>query len=209
MSARLNLTNDELLSTTRAVRKRLDLERPVPRDVLLECVELAVQAPSGSNVQRWHWVFVEDGAKKQALADLYNRVWSHAYPGDARDQVDAQGRRILSSADYLAAHLHEVPVLLVPCQWTRPTGDVAGGAGYWGSVLPAVWSFLLALRSRGLGSAWTTMHLALEQEAAEILGIPYERCAQAGLFPIAYTVGTDFKPAARKDVASIVHWDTW
>ncbi|HEY7107615.1 MAG TPA: nitroreductase family protein [Acidimicrobiia bacterium] len=209
MSTRLNLTNDELLSTTRAVRKRLDLQRPVPRDVLLECVELAVQAPSGSNVQRWHWVFVEDATKKQALADLYNRVWSHAYPRDARDQVDEQGRRILSSADYLAAHLHEVPVLLVPCQWTRPTGDVPGGAGYWGSILPAVWSFLLALRSRGLGSAWTTMHLACEQEAADILGIPYERCAQAGLFPIAYTIGTDFRTAARKDTASIVHWDTW
>ncbi len=209
MVTQLNLTNDELLSTTRAVRKRLDLERPVEREVLLECVELAVQAPSGSNVQRWHWLFVEDAAKKQALADLYNRVFSVAYSGDATSQFDATGQRVLESARYLAAHLHEVPVLLVPCQWGRPTGDIAGGAGYWGSILPAVWSFLLALRGRGLGSAWTTMHLFYEQEAAEILGIPYERCAQAGLFPIAYTVGTDFKPATRAGIEKIVHWDAW
>ncbi len=209
MVTQLNLTNDELLSTTRAVRKRLDLERPVEREVLLECVELAIQAPSGSNVQRWHWLFVEDAAKKQALADLYNRVFSVAYSGDAIAQIDATGQRVLESAQYLATHLHEVPVLLVPCQWTRPTGDSAGGAGYWGSILPAVWSFLLALRSRGLGSAWTTMHLIYEQEAAEILGIPYERCAQAGLFPVAYTVGTDFKPATRDGIEKIVHWDAW
>jgi nitroreductase len=203
------LSNDELLSTTRAVRKRLDLDRPVPRDVLLECVELAVQAPSGSNVQRWHWVFVTEPEKKAALAELYRRVFTVAYTPASLGQLDAQGERVRSSAQYLADHLHEVPVMLVPCQWTRPGADSAGQAGYWGSILPAVWSFLLAARGRGLGSAWTTMHLAYEREAAEILGIPFERCAQAGLFPIAYTKGTDFKPAARKDLDSIVHWDAW
>jgi nitroreductase len=205
----LDLTPDEVLSTTRAVRKRLDLERPVERAVLLQCVELAVQAPSGSNVQRWHWVFVTEPEKKAALAELYRRVFAVAYSGDALGQLDARGRRILASSEFLAEHLHEVPVLLVPCQWTRPGPDSGSQAGYWGSILPAVWSFLLAARSRGLGSVWTTMHLVYEREAAEILGIPYERCAQAGLFPVAYTRGTDFKPAARKDLDSIVHWDAW
>jgi nitroreductase len=205
----LALSPDELLSTTRAVRKRLDLERPVEREVLLDCVELAIQAPSGSNVQRWHWIFVTDADKKAALAELYRRVFSVAYGRDALGDLDARGQRILASSEFLAEHLQDVPVLLVPCQWTRPSADGANQAGYWGSILPAVWSFLLAARSRGLGSVWTTMHLVYEREAAEILDIPYERCAQAGLFPIAYTKGTDFKPAARKSLDTIVHWESW
>ncbi len=206
---RLPLTPDELLSTTRAVRKRLDLTRPVEREVLLECVDLAVQAPSGSNVQRWHWIFVTDPGKKAALSELYRRVFERAYSRDRLGELDAQGARILDSSEYLAAHLHEVPVLLVPCQWTRPAPDGASQAGYWGSILPAVWSFMLAARSRGLGTAWTTMHLAYEEEAAGILGVPYERCAQAGLFPVAFTVGTDFRPAARRDTPRTIHWDAW
>ena len=205
----LELSADEVLVTTRAVRKRLDLTRPVEREALLECVELAVQAPSGSNTQRWHWVFVTDAEKKAALAKLYRRVFSVTYTPAALGQLDAAGARVHQSAQYLADHLHEVPVILVPCQWTRPTAEGANQAGYWGSILPAVWSFMLAARNRGLGTAWTTMHLAYEQEAAELLGIPYERCAQVGLFPVAYTIGTDFRPAHRKDLDGIVHWDTW
>ena len=203
----LDLPGDELLATTRAVRRRLDLERPVEREALLECVDLATQAPSGSNMQRWHWVFVTDPDKRAALAEIYNRVFTVAYSPDARDGMDATGRRVWSSAQYLAEHMHEVPVLLVPCQWGRPEGG--NQAGYWGSLLPAVWSFCLAARNRGLGTAWTTMHLAHEQEAAEVLGIPYQRCAQGGLLPVAHTIGTDFKPAARKDLDAIVHWDSW
>jgi nitroreductase len=206
---RLSLTSDELLSTTRAVRKRLDLERPVEREVLLECLELAIQAPSGSNSQRWHWVFVTDPDKRLALAQLYNQMFRGAYSPDARDQMDDAMQRIWVSADYLAHHLHEVPVLLVPCQWGRPVDGMGNQAGYWGSILPAVWSFMLAARSRGLGTAWTTLHLGHEREAADVLGIPYERCAQAGLIPVAYTKGTDFRPASRGPLDQIVHWDTW
>lgn len=123
--------------------------------------------------------------------------------------MDEDGKRVWSSAQYLAEHLHEVPVLLVPCQWTRPAAGTGNQAGYWGSILPALWSFMLAARSRGLGTVLTTMHLAYEDEAAEVLGIPYERCAQAGLIPVAYTVGTDFKPGPRKPLEEIVHWDEW
>ncbi len=205
----LPLTPDELLSSTRAVRRRLDLERPVEREVLLECLDLAVQAPSGSNSQRWHWVFVTDEAKRAKLAEIYNRVFATAYSPDTLGAMDEDGKRVWSSAQYLAEHLHEVPVLLVPCQWTRPAAGTGNQAGYWGSILPALWSFMLAARSRGLGTVLTTMHLAYEDEAAEVLGIPYERCAQAGLIPVAYTVGTDFKPGPRKPLEEIVHWDEW
>jgi len=203
----LDLTPDELLSTTRAVRKRLDLERPVEHEVLLECVELAVQAPSGSNTQGWHFLFVEDPAKKQVLAELYRSVFDRIYSPEQAASMDADGKRVWSSAAYLSEHMHEVPVLMIPLQWGRPAGE--NQAGYWGSLLPAAWSFCLAARSRGLGTAWTTMHLAHEQEAAELLGIPYDRCTQGGLFPVAYTKGTDFKPGPRKDLSDLVHWDEW
>lgn len=206
---RLNLTPDELLSTTRAVRRRLDLARPVEREVLRECVELAVQAPSGSNSQRWHWVFVTDPERRSKLAEIYNRVFSQAYTPEAAAGMDEAGLRVWESARYLADHLHEVPVLLVPCQWTRPPEAAAHQAGYWGSILPAVWSFMLAARSRGLGTAFTSMHLVHEEEAASVLGIPYARCAQAGLIPVAYTRGTDFRPAPRGPLEPIVHWDAW
>jgi nitroreductase len=152
-------------------------------------------------------MIVDDPDKKAALAEIYNRVFANAYSPDAQAQMDAAGQRVWSSAAYLAEHLHEVPVMVIPCQWTRPQGE--NQAGYWGSVLPAAWSFMLAARERGLGTAWTSMHLAHEEEAAEVLAIPYARCAQAGLFPVAYTKGTDFKPAERKGLDSIVHWNEW
>lgn len=214
----LNLSVDEVLTTTRAVRKRLDLRRAVPRAVLLECLELALQAPTGSNSQLWHWVFVEDAGKKKALSELYRAAaepYIDAIPdapyGDVRD-----GRMpaIISSARYLNAHLHEVPVLLIPCLEGKPddVDHIPGGtASFWGSLLPAVWSFMLALRSRGLGSAWTTFHLVGEGEkrAAEILGIPHEKYCQAGLFPIAYTTGVNFRPAQRVPAKEVTHWDGW
>jgi nitroreductase len=207
----LNLSVDDVLTTTRSVRKRLDLEKPVPREVLLECLELALQAPTGSNAQGWQWVFVDDPEQKKALADIYR---TNATPyldrpkpeyGDERDQ---QRPRVYDSAKYLNEHLHEVPVMLIPCLEGRPEGT---GAGFWGSLLPAVWSFMLALRSRGLGSAWTTLHLVGDGEklAAELLGIPFDKYSQGGLFPIAYTKGTDFRPAKRLPAEQVAHWNTW
>ncbi len=214
---RLNLTADEVLSTTRAVRKRLDLDRPVEREVIEECLQLALQAPTGSNSQGWQWIFVTDPAKKKALADIYARNFavyrgvgqSNQYqPGDLRYE---QRDRVLSSADYLTENFHRVPVLMVPCiagKLDRVPAFAAASA--WGSLLPAVWSFMLAARERGLGTAWTTIHLMNggDAEAAEILGIP-EGFTQAGLFPIAYTIGTDFKPAKRLPLEPIMHWDAW
>jgi nitroreductase len=213
---RLDLSADELLTTTRAVRKRLDLARPVEREVIAECIEIAVQAPTGSNSQGWHWVVVTAPETKQALADLYRPAYAAAYGGvsDApytgTDPRGLRMRSVKSSSDYLAEHLHEVPAMVIPCQKGRVEGgDNFAVASYWGSILQAVWSFMLALRERGLGSAWTTLHLPNEREAAELLGIDYDRYTQAGLFPVAYTKGTDFKPASRLPMDRILHWDTW
>ena len=212
----LNLSVDDVLTTTRSVRKRLDLEKPVPREVLLECLELAIQAPTGSNQQGWQWVFVEEADKKKVLADIYRtnftqyrRMPEPKYPeGDSRAE---QRTRVVSSAEYLAEHMHEAPVLLVPCLEGRIDQAPDLSASFWGSLLPAAWSYMLALRSRGLGSAWTTLHLLGdgERKAAEVLGIPYDGYSQGGLFPIAYTKGTDFRPAKRLPIEQIVHWDNW
>lgn len=211
----LDLSPDELLTTTRSVRKRLDLQRPVEREVVLECLELALQAPTGSNRQGWQWVFVEDADKKRQIADWYGESFD-AYASMPRPDYGAEDVRthradaVKSSATYLREHFHEVPIMLIPCHLGRVDGaNGAVQAGYWGSILPAVWSFMLALRSRGLGSAWTTLHLPHEKDTAELLGIPYDDVTQAGLFPIAYTIGTDFKPASRAPLESIVHWDRW
>jgi nitroreductase len=213
----LNLSVDEVLTTTRSVRKRLDFEKPVSHELLMECLELALQAPTGSNSQGWQWVFIEDAEKKKALADIYlaNAIaYLGVQPENPYAEGDVRGKRIglvADSAKYLAEHMHEAPMLLVPCLEGSVTVMNEMSATFWGSLLPAVWSFCLALRSRGLGSCWTTLHLAGdgEREAAEILGIPHESYRQAGLFPIAYTKGTDFKLAKRLPAEQLTHWDTW
>lgn len=200
---------DHLLSTTRAVRKRLDLDRDVPDDVLLECLQLAVQAPTGSNNQGWRWLVVRDQETKNGLADIYRRAGGE-YLAAMSDQADSgtQTGRVISSASYLAEVMQDVPVLLVPMIIGRVDGTTANAAGLMGSIMPAIWSFQLALRSRGLGSCLTTLHLREEQEAAELLGIP-EHMSQCALLPVAYTKGTDFKPAARPDVAEITYLDRY
>ena len=214
MTTRLGLSADEVLTTTRAVRKRIDFDRPVPREVVLECVEIAQQAPTGSNTQGWRWMFVDDPEKKAAIADLYRKSF---YPyvgmdgdGEVVSSGSAQGDRIRDSAIYMARRLHEIPLMAIPCHTGRSDGaDTFGQASTWGSILPAVWSFLLALRERGIGSSWTTLHLPSEREAASILGIPYDEVTQVGLFPIGYTLGTDFKPATRVRAEKFVRWNQW
>jgi nitroreductase len=207
---------DEVLTTTRAVRRRLDLDRPVPREVVEACLELAFQAPNGSNQQLWQWVLVDDPATKAAMADLY-RAGMDAHVArprtgadDAIDYSTAEAQRIGASVYHLREHLREVPVLLVAGVAGRlDDASIFEQASRWGSILPGVWSFMLALRSRGLGSAWTTIHLYKEREMAELLGIPYDSVTQAGLFPIAYTLGTDFKPGNRSLSGGHVHWNHW
>jgi nitroreductase len=217
----LNLSPDELLSTTRSVRKRLDFSRPVEPEVIRECLELAVQAPTGGNRQTWHFVVVTDAQQRQALGEIYRRGFAHylqhIVPASMAAAANTLTReqqitllKIRNSSQYLADHMHEVPVIIVPCIQGRVEGmSNVEQAGTWGSILPAMWSFMLAARARGLGTCWTTVHLFYEQEAAAVLGIPYEHVTQAALIPVAYTLGTDFKPVSRIPLESIVHWDRW
>lgn len=212
----LDLTVDEVLSTTRSVRKRLDFDKPVSRDVLMECLDLALQAPTGSNAQGWQWIFVEDAEKKKAIADVYlaNARDYLSSPATAYAEDDTRGERmdkVRDSAIYLAEHMHEAPVLMIPCILGRESNSSIGGVSFWASLFPAVWSFCLALRSRGLGSCWTTLHLLNggERQVADILGVPYDEYSQGGLFPIAYTKGTDFRPAKRLPAADLTHWNSW
>ena len=214
MPPTLDLTPDELLSTTRAVRKRLDLERPVPMEVVRECIGLATQAPTGSNRQGWHFVVVTDEAKRAALGDIYARGFDMYRSMPSPDYDDparaATQDRVLSSAEYLAEVMGRAPVLVVPCIEGRPDNlPNAWSSGLLGSIIPAAWSFCLAARSRGLGTSWTTLHLIFEQEAADLLGIPFDSVAQAALIPVAYTKGTDFKPGPRVDLDQVVHVDSW
>lgn len=219
----LNLSNDELLSTTRAVRKRLDFDRPVEDAVLRECLELAVQAPTGSNAQGWQFVFVTDPDIKAQIGAFYLETWNHyktqpyAIHNLHRDSGDgsltASQERSTDSAQYLADNMARVPVLMVPCVAGRADAPqmrgLMGQASLFGSIIPAAWSFMLAARARGLGTAWTTLHLAHEREIAELLGIPYEQYMQVALIPIAYTRGTSFKSAYRPPVDTVMHMNRW
>jgi nitroreductase len=217
--AKLNLTADEVLTTTRAVRKRLDLERPVEMKVIRECLDIALQAPSGSNAQGWHFMLVTEREKIAAIAGYYQRAFVDYEAGPAQptrlhtddpSMQDTQ-QRVLNSAQFLAANMARMPALLIPCMQGRPeTPGLPPGiiAGMFGSTLPAVWSFMLAARERGLGTCWTTLHLNFEKEVATLLGIP-ENYTQLALIPIAYTLGTDFKPAPRKPLDDALHVDSW
>jgi nitroreductase len=205
------LTTDELLSTTRSVRKRLDLTRPVEREVLEDCLRLAQQAPTASYSQNWHFVVVTDAGRRAALGELWRKVAGpYLERRTEAAAADPHVARIGDAVRHLAEHIHEVPVHVVPCVEGRTdTASTFQQASRWGSIVPAAWSFMLAARSRGLGSVWTTFHLRYERDAAEILGIDYDKVMQVALLPVAYTIGTDFKPAARRPLDTMVHWDRW
>ena len=216
----LGLSADELLTTTRAVRKRLDFDRPVDPELITECLGIALQAPSGGNRQDWQWVVVTDASKKAALADLYRKAWaayreSPYFPTNAPTHddpaVQASIDRIAESAQYLSDNLERAPVFLIPCLAVSRVDQPSwgGAASRLGSVIQASWSFMLAARERGLGTCWTTLHLAYEQPAAEILGIPYDECTQVALIPVAHTIGTDFRPGMRQPLARVLHWNEW
>ncbi len=211
------LNTDEVLTTTRAVRRRLDFARPVPRDVVETCLEIAFQAPNGSNLNTWHWIVVDDSRLVKEMARIYNAGLDDfiATLGDATGDAYLGAHipgfeKISASTAYLREHLHRAPVLVLPLMGARTDGaSLFFQASQWGSILQAVWSFMLALRNRGLGSCWTTGHLWRETEMAELMGIPRERHAQVGLFPVAYTLGTEFHRAWRRPVAEVVSWNRY
>ncbi|MEY3680451.1 MAG: nitroreductase family protein [Ilumatobacteraceae bacterium] len=218
--ALLPLDPDQLLSTTRAVRKRLDFTRPVPDQLVRECVELAMQSPSGSNNMTMQFVVVRDEAKRKAIGEIYRQCYSIYQSMDGvyirtidKGEADAnqQQQRSADSADYLGDHMGDAPVLVIGCTQGARADGMPGMmvSSIMGNVLPAMWSFMLAARARGLGTAWTTVHLMMEQQMADVLGIPFETVQQVCLTPLAFTQGTDFKPAKRPPADSIIHWDAW
>ena len=200
---------DYILTTTRSVRKRLDLTRPVEPAVIERCLEIATQAPSGSDRQGWHFVVVTDAGLRQQIADYYRQAFAAYSQARAEPGAPPSNERIASSAVFLAEHLHEVPVLVLFCYEGRvEQAGLDSQAAVYGSILPAAWSFMLALRARGLGSAWTTLHLRYEQQVGQLLGLP-PHLTQAALLPVAYYTGEDFKPAPRRPVAEVTHWNGW
>ncbi len=210
-------TVDKLLTTTRTVRKRLDLTRPVEPEIIRECLEIAIQAPTGGNSQGWHFVVVTDPEKKARIGALYRESF-FIYARSQEEQAATQGKgklyeeqqmRVVKSAVYLAQNMGNVPVMVIPCIHGRVENlGVMAQAGLYGSILPAAWSFMLALRSRGLGAAWTTLHLRYEKEIAALLGIP-DDVTQAALLPVAYYTGDDFRPAKRLPAAEVTSWNKW
>ena len=199
-------TVDTLLTTTRTVRKRLDFTRPVDPAIIQTCLEMAIQAPTGGNIPRYHFVVVTDEAPRAALAALYKRAYFEVYSPQRQAEVSQSDPRLIASATYLAEHMHAVPVLIIPCVEAPPVQGT--GPGAYASILPATWSLMLALRARGVGSAWTTLHLRYEQEAAALLGIP-DGIRQAALLPVAYYTGEDFKPAKRVPARARTYWNGW
>ena len=223
MAYTLDLNPDQLLTTTRAVRRRLDFDRPVPQALVEECLEVAIQAPSGSNARGWHFVIVGDPKKRKAIGDLYRQAFdqyrtmpfsAHALAEQAKPEETGTMNAVVTSAETLAENLHRAPWLAIACQAGRvpamegPMGHLSQ-ASVWGSVAPAFWSFMLAARARGLGTAWTTLHLMFEREIADLLGIPFDEVMQAALSPVAFTVGTDFKAAANRGLEDVLHVDGW
>jgi len=219
----LDLSPDELLTTTRAVRRRLDLDRPVELELIRACLQIGLQAPTASNAQDWQFVLVTDQGQREALAAIYRKAFA-AYRNIpvsvfalAEKEVGehrARMERIADSASYLAEQMHRVPALLIPCIKGRFELPIWGmttvmQATAYGSILPATWNFMLAARARGLGTCLTTVHLMHEEETAELLGIPHQAYTQIGLIPIAHTLGTDFKPGARRDLDQVLHIDDW
>ena len=204
---------DYILETTRSVRKRLDLSRPVDRETVLRCIEIAIQAPTGSNRQGWSWLIVTDADKKARIGEYYKQSW-YAYAGVATrsaagQEPSAQMKRVVSSARYLADHMHEVPMMIFPCVAGRASdASAASNAGLYGSIIPAAWSLMLALRARGIGAAWTTLHLGYEAECNAILGIP-DDVTTAALLPAAYFTGDTFRKADRVPARELTYWEAW
>jgi nitroreductase len=212
------MLGDELLTTTRAVRRRLDFTRPVPRELLQECVEIALQAPAGGNVVIVEFVIVTDAQLRRELGRIYAEVFAayrerDSYIGkvDKGDPVaNAQQQRSAASAEFLAEHLAECPAIVLGCLRGRPPADASQTLvlSRAGAAIPAMWSFMLAARERGLGTAWTSLHLSREQDVAQLLGIPSD-VAQFCMSPVAFTRGTRFSPALRPPADSVIHWDVW
>jgi nitroreductase len=215
---------DHVLKTTRSVRQRLDLERSLPPELIETALDIALQAPTGANTQTWRFLVVTEPTLRAQIADYYRRGAARYVDGktglsrtgvymmrdyDADDLRQAQKPSLLKSGGFLIENLHRVPAFVIPCIEARfEQEDVFTQASMWGSILPATWSLMLALRARGVASAWTTLHLLYEREVASLLGIP-ANYTQAALIPVAWLKGADLKPARRLPAHAVTYWNRW
>ena len=201
---------DHLLTTTKQVRQRLDLTRPVPRELLLDCIDIASHAPMGGNLERNRWLVIDDPDLKAELATLYQAVGRPYLAANDSTQATGRQQRVVDSATYLVDHIAEVPAMVIAMRLDRLRDDAQNFevAGYHGSVAPGIWSFQLAGRARGLGSAWTTFHLVHEGQVGELLGIP-DTVTQVALLPVAYYTGDTFHPAPRRPAREITYFNRW
>jgi nitroreductase len=215
---------DHILKTTRSVRRRLDFERAVPPGLIEEALDIALQAPTGGNTQTWRFLVITDATLRAQIADYYRKggeVYVAGKTGlsrtgvymlreyDASDPRQQQRGAMLESGGYLMENLHRAPVFIIPCIEGRfEQEDVFTQASMWGSILPATWSLMLALRARRVASAWTTLHLYYEREVSALLGIPAD-VTQAALLPVAWLTGGDLKPVRRLPVGEVTYWNRW
>lgn len=214
----IEMTTDTLLSTTRSVRKRLDLSRDVPLGLVRECLKIALQAPTSANRQHWSFIVIVDAEQKRRVADIYERQWDwlaatpYSVGGRFADDPTraTQQARAADSGAYLADHLAEVPVLVLPCIEVEGDGQLTpeNQADTWGSIMPAAWSYMLAARTRGLGTAWTSLSTSAEPDIRAVLGYP-DNVYHAALIPTAYYTGESFKPGRRQPLDDVLHLDTW
>ena len=191
---------DEILRTTRSVRRRLDFDRPIEPEVLEACIEIATQAPTGRNAENWRFLIVTDPDKKLAIAELYRRALA--------DLVTSRRLEAKATQQALADRLHEMPALILVCSEGRPPEQVAGQVGFYGSILPAAWSLMLALRARGIGATWTSLLSIFEAEVATVLNIP-DDVTQTILLPVGYTRDAVLRPADRKPPHEVTYWNAW
>lgn len=209
----------ELITTTRAVRLRLDLERAVAPELIEACVADALQAPQGSNLMRTEFVVVLDPERIARLGRIYREEFDSFYRSsevglfkrvDDDPRHAAQSRRTRDSAERLAEVMDRVPAIVIPCLTPRLTdGDLLAAKHRLATVYPTVWNFMLAARLRGLGTCWTGMTLGREADVAEVVGIDPEAVEQVCMVPVAHHTGETFRPAWRPPAEEFIHWDTW
>jgi nitroreductase len=215
---------DHVLNTTRSVRLRLDLGREVSREIIEEALEIALQAPTGANTQTWRFLVVTDSKIKSGIADYY-RKGAELYIADqtgmtqtgvsatrefsADDMRAAQKEGVMNSSMFLLENMQNVPAMIIPCIESRFEDEKPFvQASMYGSILPATWSLMLALRARRIASAWTSLHLVYEKEVRELVGMP-DNFTQAALLPIAWLKGGELHKAKRLPLSEVAYWDRW
>lgn len=200
---------DHALMTTRGVRQRLDFDRDVDDQIILDCIDVAEQAPTGGNNGSRRWMIIRDQDTKDRMAELYLSAGVDWVIETAKrlEGSGHQNERLMTGARHLGENIARTPALVMPTILGRHDGS--GRPGLFDSVIQSAWSFMVALRARGLGTVWTTMYLNEAPAVAELLDLP-EHVTQICLFPVAYTIGTDFKPTSRRYPArEIAYFDRY